>query len=137
MARHILDSSEIVRGLRVADVGAGSGIASIAAVMAGAAHVLAVDVDPLAAAAIAINADANDVAATIETTTEDCLAGLPDKVCASISHFFEAAAQSGHQRAAAVMERCAQLAAELVPLDLQLAHLDLGAFLDLKDDLDG
>jgi predicted nicotinamide N-methyase len=77
MARHILDSSEIVRGLRVADVGAGSGIASIAAVMAGAAHVLAVDVDPLAASAIAINADANDVAATIETTTEDCLAGLP------------------------------------------------------------
>jgi predicted nicotinamide N-methyase len=77
MARHVLDAPELVLGLRVADVGAGSGIAAIAAAKAGAAHVLAVDVDPLAATAIAINASANEVAATIETKTEDCLARLP------------------------------------------------------------
>jgi len=77
MARHVLDNPHLVRGLRVADVGAGSGIASIAAAMAGAAHVLAVDVDPLAAAAIAINAEENGVAAVLDITTEDCMAELP------------------------------------------------------------
>jgi predicted nicotinamide N-methyase len=77
MARYILDNPQLARGLRVADVGAGSGIASIAAAMAGAAHILAVDVDPLAAAAVAINAEENGVATVIETTTEDCLAEQP------------------------------------------------------------
>jgi predicted nicotinamide N-methyase len=77
MARHILDNPDLVRGLRVADVGAGSGIASIAAAMAGAAHILAVDVDPLAEAAIAINVEENGVSAVIGTTTEDCLADEP------------------------------------------------------------
>jgi predicted nicotinamide N-methyase len=77
MARHILDAPALVKGLRIADIGAGSGIASIAAMKAGAAHVFAVDVDPLAAAAIAINAEANGVAAAIDISTEDCLGELP------------------------------------------------------------
>ena len=78
MARYILDNPALVRGLRVADIGAGSGIAAIAAVMAGASTVLAADVDPLAEAAIRLNAAVNGCRERLETTTHDRLASLPD-----------------------------------------------------------
>lgn len=77
MARHLIDKPSLVAGLRVADVGAGSGIASIAAAKAGAACVIAVDVDPLAVEAIALNAEMNGVAAVIEPSLDDCLGTLP------------------------------------------------------------
>jgi predicted nicotinamide N-methyase len=77
MARHVLDTPRLVEGRSVADIGAGSGIAAIAAVHAGARRVLAVDVDPLAATAIALNAGINGVSDAIDISTEDCLAGLP------------------------------------------------------------
>ncbi len=43
------------------DIASGSGLVAIAAARAGAAAVAAYDTDPLAAAAITVNADANDV----------------------------------------------------------------------------
>ena len=61
LARHLLDSWEAVRGKRVLDVGAGSGIEAIAAVMSGALSVTAVDVDPYAIAATRLNAALNGV----------------------------------------------------------------------------
>jgi predicted nicotinamide N-methyase len=60
-ARYVLDHPEIVSGRRVLDVASGSGLVAIAAVMAGAAHVTANDIDPLAVAAIPLNAAANSV----------------------------------------------------------------------------
>jgi predicted nicotinamide N-methyase len=69
LARWILEHPEAVRGRRVLDFGAGSGLLAIAAAKAGAAEVRAVDVDPLAACACALNAAANDVA--IEVLCED------------------------------------------------------------------
>jgi len=78
MARHVLDTPELVRGLRIADVGAGSGIAAIAAAQAGAARVQAIDIDPLAVAAIALNAALNGVAGNVAPSMVDCLADLPD-----------------------------------------------------------
>jgi predicted nicotinamide N-methyase len=62
LARYLLDHPEAVAGRRVIDVASGSGLVAIAAVMAGAATVTAYDIDPLAAAAIAVNAEANGVA---------------------------------------------------------------------------
>ena len=62
LARYLLDHPETVRGRRVIDVASGSGLVAIAAVMAGAAAVTAYDIDPLAVAAIAVNAAANGVA---------------------------------------------------------------------------
>ncbi len=59
MARHILDHPGIVRGLRVLDFAAGGGQAAIACRRAGAATVDAAEIDPLARAAIALNADLN------------------------------------------------------------------------------
>ena len=59
LARHLLDRPELVRGRRVLDFAAGCGIAAIAAALSGAAEVEAAEVDPLAAAAIGLNAAAN------------------------------------------------------------------------------
>jgi predicted nicotinamide N-methyase len=62
LARYVLDHPEIVRGRRVLDAAAGSGLVAIAAAQAGAASVIAGDLDPNAVAAIGINALANDAA---------------------------------------------------------------------------
>ena len=62
LARYLLDHPEAVRGRTVIDVASGSGLVAIAAAQAGAAAVTAYDIDPLAAAAIEVNATANDAA---------------------------------------------------------------------------
>ena len=62
MARHVLDHPACARGRRVLDFAAGGGLAAIACAMAGAAQVEAVEIDPLATAATALNAAANQVA---------------------------------------------------------------------------
>lgn len=59
LARFVLDHPDCVRGRRVADFGAGSGVAAIAAGLAGAAEVWAWDRDADARAAIERNAEAN------------------------------------------------------------------------------
>jgi predicted nicotinamide N-methyase len=62
MARHILDNPALVAGRRVLDFAAGGGVAGLAAALAGAAWVEANDIDPLAMAAIGLNAAENNVA---------------------------------------------------------------------------
>jgi len=69
LARYLLDNSERVAGRFVLDIGSGSGIVGIAAAKAGAAHVLAADIDHFAAAAIAANAAMNGF--ELEITTSD------------------------------------------------------------------
>ncbi len=61
LARYVIDNPDLVAGRSVLDLGAGSGIAGIAAALAGARTVLASDLDPFATAAIALNAAANNV----------------------------------------------------------------------------
>ena len=67
LARHVLDHPDLVAGRRVLDFGSGSGLCAIAAAMAGAARVRAVDIDPIACTVIGINAALNDVALDVET----------------------------------------------------------------------
>ena len=69
LARYVLDYPETVAKKRVLDFGSGSGLLAVAAAKSDAASVLAVDIDRFAAAAIALNADANDV--HVETSSED------------------------------------------------------------------
>ena len=57
----MLDHPETVRGKTVEDLATGSGVAAIAAALAGAATVSATDVDPEAVAAAHRNAAANHV----------------------------------------------------------------------------
>ena len=66
-ARYLLDHPEQVAGRFVLDFGAGSGLVAIAAAKAGAARVLAADIDRFAAAAIAMNAAVNNVRVAVTT----------------------------------------------------------------------
>ena len=61
LARHVLDHPQLVRGRRVVDFASGSGLVAIAAKLAGAAEVLASDIDPWTEHAIRLNAAANGV----------------------------------------------------------------------------
>jgi predicted nicotinamide N-methyase len=69
LARYVLDHPETVSGRRVLDAASGSGLVAIAAARAGAASVVAGDLDPNAVTAIGINARANEVS----TVTADVL----------------------------------------------------------------
>lgn len=69
LARHVLDRPETVRGRRVLDFAAGCGLGAIAAAKAGAAHVLASDIDTIALEVMALNATLNGVA--FDTTRDD------------------------------------------------------------------
>jgi predicted nicotinamide N-methyase len=71
LARHVLDDPTLVRGRSVLDLATGSGLVALAAARAGAAHVLAVDVDPLAVAATGLNAEANGL--DVEAVCADLL----------------------------------------------------------------
>ncbi len=59
LARWVLDHPRVVAGRHVIDFGAGSGVAGIAAALAGAGSVLAVDIDPDALQVCQINAEYN------------------------------------------------------------------------------
>jgi len=69
LARYVLDHPQTVRGQRVLDFAAGSGIVGIAAAMAGAQAVTCADTDPFCRAACGLNAAANGVRAAF--TAED------------------------------------------------------------------
>jgi predicted nicotinamide N-methyase len=76
LARYVLDNPALVAGKRVLDFGAGSGLVALAAAKAGAAFVLAADIDPFAVAAIHANAAANDL--RVAATQEDVIgSGTP------------------------------------------------------------
>ena len=61
MARYLGEHPEAVADRRVLDLGSGSGLAAIAAMRAGSSATVACDIDPLAVAAIPLNARANGV----------------------------------------------------------------------------
>jgi predicted nicotinamide N-methyase len=75
LARYLLDNAALMTGRTVLDLGAGSGLTSIAAIKAGAQSVLAADIDRYALVAIRLNAEANGV--RVATTDADLLAGAP------------------------------------------------------------
>ncbi|MGK6313274.1 class I SAM-dependent methyltransferase [Neorhizobium sp. DT-125] len=68
LARYVLDHPETVAGKRALDFASGSGLVAIAAKLAGAADVLAADIDPWTESAIAMNAAENG--ADIRFTSE-------------------------------------------------------------------
>ncbi|HVZ05976.1 methyltransferase [Hyphomicrobium sp.] len=75
MARYLFDNASVCEGQAVLDLGSGSGISAIAAAKTGATCVLAADVDPLACAAVDLNAEVNDI--LVSTTMDDLLSGGP------------------------------------------------------------
>lgn len=73
VARYLLDNPALVAGKRVIDFAAGSGVSSMAAAKAGAANVIANDIDELSLIATRLNAEANGLA--VDTSSADWLAG--------------------------------------------------------------
>jgi predicted nicotinamide N-methyase len=73
LARYLLDNPNVAVNRRVLDVGAGSGLAAIAAARVGAKNVVAADIDSRAVAVMSLNAQANDV--VIDAVLEDPLHG--------------------------------------------------------------
>jgi len=83
LARWLLDHPDQVAGQRVIDLATGSGLVAVAAMKAGAASVLAADIDPFCAAAVAANAASNGV--EIAFTDANLLDAPPppvDLICA-------------------------------------------------------
>lgn len=82
LARYVLDNPQVVAGKAVVDFASGSGLVAIAARRAGAARVLAADIDVFCDAALELNAAANAVA--VEFTGEDLLDAPPPSWAAVI-----------------------------------------------------
>jgi predicted nicotinamide N-methyase len=103
LARYLLDHPATVAGKRALDLGAGGGIVAIAAMKAGAHQATAVDVDPDAIDAIALNAEANAV--TVAAHCADPLDGPPPDVDLVLvgDLFYDAALAT---RVTAYLDRC-------------------------------
>lgn len=83
LARWLLDHPDQVAGQRIIDLATGSGLVGIAAMKAGAASVLAADIDPFCAAAVAANARSNGVEiAFTDTNLLDAPPPPVDLICA-------------------------------------------------------
>ncbi len=82
MAAWLLENPQWCRGMRVADVGAGSGVAAVAAALAGAREVAACDTDPDALEAVRANAGLNGVEVIPCRSLEEVPA-RPDLILAS------------------------------------------------------
>jgi predicted nicotinamide N-methyase len=139
LARYLLDHPEVVRGRRVLDLASGGGLVAIAAVRAGAAHVVANEIDPYADAAIGLNALANSV--TVARTLADLLDTDVDTDVVLAGDVFYSQAMA--QRMLAFMRRAAAAGAEVVvgdpgrayaPADVEtLATYDVPVIRDLED----
>lgn len=78
LARYVLDRPACIAARRVLDLGSGSGLVGIAAMKVGAQSVIAADVDPYAAAAATLNAQANAI--TLTPVCADLASGEPPSV---------------------------------------------------------
>jgi len=78
IGRYLEEHRDVVAGKRVFDFASGSGLCAIAAARAGAVSVTAADVDPFAAAAIELNARANETRPAV--VARDVLADAPPDV---------------------------------------------------------
>jgi predicted nicotinamide N-methyase len=78
LARYVLDTPAVVAGRRVLDLGSGSGLVAIAAALAGAAEVVASEIDEFGTAAIPLNAEVNGAGGI--RVVGDLLAGPPPDV---------------------------------------------------------
>jgi predicted nicotinamide N-methyase len=78
LARYVLDTRAVVAGRRVLDLGSGSGLVAIAAALAGAAEVVASEIDEFGSTAIPLNAGLNGAGGI--RVVGDLLAGPPPDV---------------------------------------------------------
>jgi predicted nicotinamide N-methyase len=126
LARYILDRPALVAGKAVLDLGAGSGLSAIAAARAGAALVVAADIDAIALVAIGLNAALNGVA--VRATSEDLLAdpaAHPCDVLLIADLFYERALA---ERVLAFADRAQAQGALVLCGDPQRSYFPVGRF---------
>jgi len=129
LARYLLDNPDTVRNRRVLDLASGSGLVAVAAARAGAARVRAVDIDPLALAAVEVNALANDVSvlgllADVLDSDAAGIDGPVDVVTAGDVFYSKAMAD----RVLRFLRRAARGGAEVLVGDPQRAFFPAGVF---------
>ena len=123
LGRYVLDNADLVAGRRVLDLASGSGLVAIAAARAGAAPVIAAEIDTFAATAILLNAEANGV--HVEVLVEDLLddSAPPEArydVILTGDLFYE---RTTAERALAFLERHAALGCRILIGDPGRAYL--------------
>jgi predicted nicotinamide N-methyase len=116
LAYDLLHNPHLVAGKTVVDFGAGSGVVAIAAALAGAARVIACDIDTDACDAIAANAELNRVSLQI-CKTLDSLTGRPDLIVAADVLYDIANRQ--------FLELFLTLEADILLADSRVKHIDL------------
>jgi predicted nicotinamide N-methyase len=126
LARHFRAHPELVRGRRLLDLGAGSGLVGIAAMQAGARSVLAAEIDANGIAALTLNAAANGVKLT--PLPGDALARPApdvDLVVAGDLYYDETLAP----RVTAFLDRCRVAGIDVLVGDPGRAHLPVARLL--------
>jgi predicted nicotinamide N-methyase len=120
LARFVLDRPEAVAGRRVLDLGAGSGLVAIAAARAGAAAVMAAEIDATARTALRLNAELNGVA--VEMVDRD-LTGeqSPEVDLLLVGDLFYAPRLA--RRVTRFLDRCRDAGIEVLVGDVGRAHL--------------
>jgi predicted nicotinamide N-methyase len=124
LARYLLDHPALVAGCSVLDLGAGSGLVAVAAARAGAGSVLASEVDPIAHAAIRLNAAANGVDVA---TCGDVLAGTGEDagIVLAADVWYERELAS---RVAGLLSRASDRGAQVLAADVGRAFLPRDMF---------
>ncbi|PWK57211.1 class I SAM-dependent methyltransferase [Silicimonas algicola] len=121
---HLQRHPETVAGQSVLDLGAGAGLVGIAAARAGASHVTASDIDPLARLVAAMNAEANGTPLAL---AGDLLDGpAPDAQVILAGDVFYSAALA--TRVLPFLHRCHARGARILVGDLGRAHLPRAGF---------
>lgn len=119
LARYVLDHPDTVAGASVLDLASGGGLVAIAAARAGAATVRAVEIDPLAIAAIEINAACNGV--DIQAILGDVLDGAADADVVLAGDVFYSKAMA--EQVLEFLRRAARAGAEVLVGDPGRAYL--------------
>lgn len=103
LSHYVLDNPDLVRGKLVLDLASGSGLVAVAAALAGAAQVVANDIDSMCEAAVALNAELNAV--SIDYLGGNLLEGDPPDydVILAADVFYE---QTPARLFRAMLERC-------------------------------
>jgi predicted nicotinamide N-methyase len=120
LARFLLDHPQLVEGKSLLDFGAGSGLVAIAARKAGAAPVVAAEIDCFGAAAIALNATLNGV--SIIVSTADPIAE-DDRACTVVTAGDICYERGMAERAVAWLRRLARRGARVLLGDPGRAYL--------------
>jgi len=124
LARLLLDDPHHVNGIRVLDLGCGSGVVGIAAAKAGAVQVMAADIDANALAATRLNASLNRV--DIETIEGDLLGGpLPQADMVLVGDLFYEKATAA--RVLPWLKACREAGKSVLIGDPFRAHLPKGS----------